>query len=220
MQLSERQEKILELVKKSSPMTGEQIASQLNLNRATLRPDLTILTMAGVLEARPRVGYFYNGNAGPSPIAQRVRQLRVGDFKSIAAAVKESVSIYDAVVSMFTNNVGSLIVINDERELKGMVSRKDILKASLGNMDLHGMPISVIMTRMPNIIMAASDESVLEAAKKLVQHQIDTLPVVESYINEGGRESFEVVGRFTKTNVTSLFVELGQDKFPNTAKWF
>ncbi|AFV03561.1 CBS domain protein [Dehalobacter sp. UNSWDHB] len=220
MQLSERQEKILELVKKSSPMTGEQIASQLNLNRATLRPDLTILTMAGVLEARPRVGYFYNGNAGPSPIAQRVRQLRVGDFKSIAAAVKESVSIYDAVVSMFTNNVGSLIVINDERELKGMVSRKDILKASLGNMDLHGMPISVIMTRMPNIIMAASDESVLEAARKLVQHQIDTLPVVESYINEGGRESFEVVGRFTKTNVTSLFVELGQDKFPNTAKWF
>ncbi|AHF09222.1 helix-turn-helix transcriptional regulator [Dehalobacter restrictus] len=220
MQLSERQEKILELVKKSSPMTGEQIASQLNLNRATLRPDLTILTMAGVLEARPRVGYFYNGNAGPSPIAQRFRQLRVGDFKSIAAAVKESVSIYDAVVSMFTNNVGSLIVINDERELKGMVSCKDILKASLGNMDLHGMPISVIMTRMPNIIMAASDESVLEAARKLVQHQIDTLPVVESYINEGGRESFEVVGRFTKTNVTSLFVELGQDKFPNTAKWF
>ncbi|RJE47133.1 MULTISPECIES: helix-turn-helix transcriptional regulator [unclassified Dehalobacter] len=220
MQLSERQEKILELVKKSSPMTGEQIASQLNLNRATLRPDLTILTMAGVLEARPRVGYFYNGNTGPSPIAQRVRQLRVGDFKSIAAAVKESISIYDAVVSMFTNNVGSLIVINNERELKGMVSRKDILKASLGNMDLHGVPISVIMTRMPNIIMAASDESVLEAARKLVLHQIDTLPVVESYINEEGRESFEVVGRFTKTNVTNLFVELGQEKFPNTANLF
>ncbi len=59
MRLSERQEKIVELVKRSSPMTGEQIASQLNLTRATLRPDLTILTMTGFLEARPRVGYFY-----------------------------------------------------------------------------------------------------------------------------------------------------------------
>lgn len=210
MQLSERQEKIVELVKRTSPMTGEQIACQLKTNRATLRPDLTILTMAGVLEARPRVGYFFNQDTGPSPIAVRMQQLRVGDFKSIAASVKDSISIYDAVVSMFTNNVGSLIVINDKRELKGMVSRKDILKASLGNTDLHQVPISVIMTRMPNIIMANTDEPVLEAAKKLVQHQVDSLPVVESYINENGQESFEVVGRFTKTNVTNLFVELGR----------
>ena len=58
MRLSERQEKIVEMVKKTSPMTGEQIARQLKLKRATLRPDLAILTMTGVLEARPRVGYF------------------------------------------------------------------------------------------------------------------------------------------------------------------
>ncbi len=110
---------------------------------------------------------------------------------------------------MFTNKVGSLIVIADGRELKGMVSRKDILNASLGKTDLHQVPIGVIMTRMPNIVMVTSDESVLDAARKLVQHQIDTLPVVENYINEEGNEVYEVVGRFTKTNVTNLFVELG-----------
>ncbi|NLI91633.1 MAG: helix-turn-helix transcriptional regulator [Peptococcaceae bacterium] len=209
MRLSERQEKIVELVKKYSPMTGEQIASQLKLTRATLRPDLTILTMTGVLEARPRVGYFYKEDRGRSPIAERMRQLRVGDFKSIAAAVKENISIYDAVVSMFTNNVGSLIVVGEGRELKGMVSRKDILKASLGKIELHQVPIGVIMTRMPNIVMVTSDESVLDAARKIVQHQVDTLPVVDNYINEDGNAVFEVVGRFTKTNVTNLFVELG-----------
>jgi CBS domain-containing protein len=209
MRLSERQEKIVELVKKFSPITGEQIASQLKLTRATLRPDLTILTMTGVLEARPRVGYFYKEEHGRSPIAERMRQLRVGDFKSIAAAVKENISIYDAVVSMFTNNVGSLIVVGDNRELKGMVSRKDILKASLGKVELHEVPIGVIMTRMPNIIMVTSDESVLDAARKLAQHQVDTLPVVDNYISEDGNAVFEVVGRFTKTNVTNLFVELG-----------
>ncbi|MGI5901687.1 MAG: helix-turn-helix transcriptional regulator [Desulfitobacteriia bacterium] len=208
MRLSERQEKIVEMVKKTSPMTGEQIARQLKLKRATLRPDLAILTMTGVLEARPRVGYFYKSE-GRSRTAEKIRQLRVGDFKSMAAAVKEDISIYDAVVSMFTNNVGSLIVVGEQRELKGMVSRKDILKASLGKLDLMSVPISVIMTRMPNIIMVTSDESVYDAAKKLVQHQIDTLPVVESYINEEGEELYEVVGRFTKTNVTALFVDLG-----------
>ncbi|MGI6451640.1 MAG: helix-turn-helix transcriptional regulator [Desulfitobacteriia bacterium] len=210
MKLSERQAKIVELVKSSSPMTGEQIASKLKLTRATLRPDLTILTMTGVLEARPRVGYFYKEDNVRSPVAERMHQLRVGDFKSIAAAVKENISIYEAVVSMFTNNVGSLIVINENRELRGMVSRKDILKASLGKIDLHQVPIGVIMTRMPNIIMVTSDESVLDAAKKLVQHQIDTLPVVENYINEDGNEIYEVVGRFTKTNITNLFVDLGE----------
>lgn len=209
MQFSERQEKIVELVKKSSPMTGEQIASQLKLTRATLRPDLAILTMAGVLEARPRVGYFYKEDKGRLSIGKRIRQLRVGDFMSVAAAVKENISIYDAVVSMFTNNVGSLIVVDEERELKGMVSRKDILKASLGKIDLQQVPIAVIMTRMPNIIMVTRDESVLDAARKIVQHQIDTLPVVENYIDEKGNERYEVVGRFTKTNVTNLFAELG-----------
>jgi len=208
MKLSERQEKIVELVKSSSPMTGEQIANQLKLNRATLRPDLAILTMTGVLEAKPRVGYFYKQRER-SLIAERMRQLRIGDFKSIAAAVREDVSIYDAVVSMFTNNVGSLIVIGDQRQLRGMVSRKDILKASLGSIDLHNVPIGVVMTRMPNIVKVTADESVLDAARKLVQHQIDTLPVVENYINEVGNEVYEVVGRFTKTNVTTLFVDLG-----------
>lgn len=209
MQLSERQEKIVELVKKTSPMTGEQIACQLKLNKATLRPDLTILTMTGVLEARPRVGYIYHEKQGKSLIAEKLRQLRVRDFISIAAAVKENISIYDAVVSMFTNNVGSLIVIGEGRQLKGMVSRKDVLKASLGNTDLHQVPIGVIMTRMPNIVMSTADESVHDAARKLVQHQVDTLPVVVSYIDEEGLESYEVVGRFTKTNVTNLFVDLG-----------
>lgn len=208
MRFSERQEKIVELVKKNSPMTGEQIAGQLNLTRAALRPDLAILTMTGVLEARPRVGYIFKDEKGKTLLSNRLRQLRVNDFKSIAAAVKENISIYDAVVSMFTNNVGSLIVIDGGRQLKGMVSRKDILKASLGKTDLHQVPIGVIMTRMPNIIMVNADESVLDAARKIVFHQIDTLPVVENYINENGELVYEVVGRFTKTNVTNLFVEL------------
>ncbi|HEY8909842.1 MAG TPA: helix-turn-helix transcriptional regulator [Desulfosporosinus sp.] len=212
MEWTERQQRIVEIVKASGSITGEQIAAKLDLTRATLRPDLSILTMSGILEARPRVGYSYRENRGPSPIMERMLQLRVCAFKSMAITVLESASIYDATVTMFTQNVGSLSVVDADRVLLGMLSRKDVLKASLGKSDLQQVPVGVIMTRMPNIYMTTPDEPVLSAAKKLVQHQVDSLPVVEVYVDENGNERFEVVGRFTKTNVTKLFVELAETR--------
>ena len=212
MEWTERQQRIVEIVKASGSITGEKIASMLNLTRATLRPDLTILTMSGVLVARPRVGYSYREDLGPSPIMERMLQLRVCSFKSMPVTVLETASIYDATVVMFTQNVGSLTVVGEDRILLGMISRKDIMKASLGKIDLQQVPVGVIMTRMPNIYMTTLDEPVLSAAKKLVQHQVDSVPVVEGYVDENGNECYEVVGRFTKTNVTKLFVEIAETR--------
>ena len=208
MEWTDRQQQIVEIVKESGSITGEKIAAKLDLTRATLRPDLTILTMFGVLEARPRVGYSYRENTRPSPIMERLLQLRVCSYKSMPVTILEGASIYEATVAMFTQNVGSLTVVGTDRLLVGMISRKDIMKASLGNSDLRQVPVGVIMTRMPNIYMTTPDEPVYSAAKKLVQHQVDSLPVVEGYVDENGDECYEVVGRFTKTNVTKLFVEI------------
>lgn len=61
------------------------------------------------------------------------------------------------------------------------------------------------MTRMPNVVMTSPDENLWAAAKKLIRHQIDGMPVVGSR----GEEGYEVVGRFTKTNVTQAFVDIG-----------
>ena len=212
MEWTDRQQRIVEIVKSTGPITGEKIAAKLNLTRATLRPDLTILTMSGILEARPRVGYSYRENLGPSPIMERMLQLRVCAFKSMPVNVLESTSVYEASVTMFTQNVGSLTVVGTDRVLLGMLSRKDIMKASLGKSDLQQVPVGVIMTRMPNIYMTTPDEPVFSAAKKLVQHQVDSLPVVEGYIDENGDECYEVVGRFTKTNVTKLFVDIAETR--------
>ena len=56
IQLNNRQLKIIDIVKESEPITSESIAAKLNVTRATLRSDLAILTMTGVLDARPKVG--------------------------------------------------------------------------------------------------------------------------------------------------------------------
>ena len=58
IELSKRQEQILEIVKGNGPITGEHIADRLNLTRATLRPDLAILTMAGFLDATTKSRIF------------------------------------------------------------------------------------------------------------------------------------------------------------------
>jgi len=207
VELSERQEKIIEIVKENEPITGEKIAEHLDLSRATLRPDLAILTMAGFLEARPRVGYFFTGKTGTELLTEKVKQYKVKDFQSVPVVVKESASVYDAITSMFLGDVGTLFVVDEEGHLSGVLSRKDLLRASIGNQDLNIVPVHIIMTRMPNITVCYQDDLLIDAAKKLIDKQIDGLPVVKEM--EGG---LEVIGRITKTNITKAFVELILDE--------
>ena len=89
IELSERQKKIVDIVKDNSPITGEQIAERLKLTRATLRPDFTVLTMIGMLEARPKVGYLYSGNAISGIFLKQVKSLKVSDIKSLPIIVDE-----------------------------------------------------------------------------------------------------------------------------------
>lgn len=190
------------------PITGAQIAEKLNLSRAALRPDLAILTMSGMLGARPKVGYYCTGKTPSDLIAGVLGNIRVGEAHSHPVAVKESCSVYDAIVTMFTEDVGSLIIVSEGGYLEGIASRKDMLKQALGGQNLNKLPVSIVMTRMPNVIVTHPEESVFRAAQKLINQQVDALPVVNPVQTDTGQEKYQVVGRFTKTNITRLFVQL------------
>ncbi|MDT8861775.1 helix-turn-helix transcriptional regulator [Alkalihalobacillus sp. MEB130] len=209
MELTKRQEQIVEIVKESGPITGEQIAERLSLTRATLRPDLAILTMAGYLDARPRVGYFYTGKSGNQMLADKVKNITVNEYQSRPVVVQESASVYDAICQMFLEDVGTLFVVDKHITLVGVLSRKDLLRASLGKQALESIPVSIIMTRMPNITVCKQDDLIIEVANKLIDKQIDGLPIVVE-VDYGSR--FEVVGRITKTNITALLVDLANDE--------
>lgn len=209
MELSKRQERIVEIVKQHGPITGRQIAEKLSLIRATLRPDLTLLTMTGILEARPRVGYYFTGKTPASILARIIQRITAGDLKSVPVVISEKATVYDAVVLMFLEDVGTLFVVREGGYLEGVISRKDLLKTAMGGSDLHKMPIGVIMTRMPNLITISPDESILVAAQKLIAQEVDGLPVVKAVTDENSEDALLVVGRLTKTTITKLFVELG-----------
>ena len=207
IELSKRQEQILEIVKGNGPITGEHIADRLHLTRATLRPDLAILTMAGFLDARPRVGYFYTGKTGVQLLTDNLQKLIVKDYQSIPVVVNENVAVYDAIVTMFLEDVGTLFVVDSDSKLVGVLSRKDLLRASIGNQELTALPVNIIMTRMPNLTICHRDDLLIDVAKKLIDKQIDAVPVVKDVDN-----GYEVLGRITKTNITRALVTLTEDQ--------
>ncbi|MCM3442089.1 helix-turn-helix transcriptional regulator [Metabacillus halosaccharovorans] len=206
IELNKRQEQIVEIVKENGPITGEQIADQLNLTRATLRPDLAILTMSGYLEARPRVGYYFTGKTNNHMLTEQLRKLQVKDYQSIPIVVSINVSVYDAICMMFLEDVGTLFVVDEQSKLVGVLSRKDLLRTSIGKQELTSIPVNIIMTRMPNITVCKPDDYIIDVAQVLIDKQIDALPVVKET-----EKGYEVIGRITKTNMTKILVNFLND---------
>lgn len=209
IKLTPRQEEIIRLVKENPPITSEALAERLNVTRAALRPDLAILTMTGILEARPKVGYIYSKKPSYSLIYDYIRNIKVADIMSNPVVVDEGTSIYDAIVHLFLNDVGTLFVQNNGC-LIGAASRKDFLKIAMGGTDIHKVPVGIIMTRMPNIVYIEKEDSAYLAAQRIIEHEVDSLPVVER-VFDGSKEAFTIVGKVSKTNITRLFVKLGEN---------
>ncbi len=196
------------LVQKKGPITGEEIGDALGLARATLRPDLAFLTRTGIIGAKPRVGYYYDGRGIPDQISSKLNKLIVGDWMGVPKVIDSKLSVYDAIVEMFMRDVGSLFITAADEGLVGIVSRKDLLRANMGQGDIKQMPVSLIMTRMPNLITCRPEDTLLSAAQKLQDHQIDSLPVIGNDPISGAK-TLQPLGRITKTTIVKAFVGLG-----------
>jgi DeoR family transcriptional regulator, catabolite repression regulator len=210
IKFSHRQEKIMELVKKHAPITSEQLAEKVGVTRAALRSDLSVLTMTGILEAKPKVGYIYANKPSYSLLYDYIRNICVEDIMSKPIVVDENTTLYDAIVNLFLNDVGTLFIENNG-VLIGAVSRKDFLKIAIGGTDMHKVPVGIIMTRMPNIVFVKRNDSAYTAAKKIIEHEVDSLPVVEVF-GDNSKDKLKIVGKVSKTNITRLFVKIGENE--------
>ena len=205
MELSQRQMKIIEIVKEHQPISGETIAKQLGLSRATLRNDLSILTMTGLLDARPKVGYFYTGQTVEPLLFEKLYHTKVAEVMIPPLLISQTVSVYEAVTTLFMYDVGSLYVKNDQDELIGVLSRKDLLRFAISNAAPEKTPVAMIMTRMPNIVTITPEETILTAGTLLGRHEVDILPVVDP------QEPKKVIGKITKTRLMNYFIQAGND---------
>ena len=178
--LSERQETILQIVKENSPITGQHIANRLHVTRAALRSDLAILTMLGLIDARPKLGYFFTGNKEKDLLSRAITDITIDSCLSQPVIVGEHTSAYDAIIAMFTEDAGTVFVGTDNI-LAGVVSRKDLLKTAMGSNDLRALPVRMVMTPVSKVIYAQPEEKAIVAAQRLIEYEIDCLIMASGY---------------------------------------
>ncbi|MCJ8342640.1 MAG: helix-turn-helix transcriptional regulator [Cetobacterium sp.] len=201
MNLTERQKKIVEIVKEKGPITGDEIGEELALTRSALRTDFRILVELGYVESRPKRGYIFKSETGENRLKLNL-DIPVEEIMGPPVCLSEDTNIHETIVTMFLKDVGSIFITRGEI-LTGIVSRKDLLKVAMGKIDAEKTPISLVMTRFPNIVYVKKEDSIMDVVEKLIDHQIDSMPVMEEV-----EEGFKVVGRITKTNITKLFLKL------------
>lgn len=202
MKLTERQRNIIDLVKKEGPITGSEIATYCHVTRAALRGDFEVLTSLKYLGAKRKLGYYYRGEQDNEE--SRLKQINVKSYTSQPVIALKNSTAYDAAVLLFTEDVGTIFIAEDD-ELLGIVSRKDLLKAAMGNQDLHEIPISVVMTPKSKIVYVLEEESIVNAAQKIMDYEVDSLPVL--YYDKN--HVLKIRGRITKTNFIQLILDLG-----------
>ena len=196
---------IIDLVRQRAPITGEQIAELLGATRPAIRSDLVLLGMLGYLEAKPKVGYF-PGHASRSRPSQvpKFMERSVKDVMGVPVVLRDTATVSDAVVALFLENVGSIAVTDEDGALAGIVSRKDLLKVTLGNAQASTVLLGMVMTRCPNVATVMPNDSVMEAVRKMIMHQVDGLPVVQPLHLKQGDDRYETIGRITKTTIAKL----------------
>lgn len=188
-------------------MTGEQLAEYLGVSRPTLRSDLSLLVMLGMLDAKPKVGYFLGNTfrASHEPL-QRFHNMKVREVQGVPVNIPDTLSVHDAVITLFMENADTLIVVNEDKRFAGIVTPKDLLKITLGNAGAATIPVSIVMTRYPNIVTLVPDDTVMDAIRKMSQHQVDCLPVIMPH-DESGQNPV-VAGWVSKSNIIALLADI------------
>lgn len=201
MEFTERQQKIIQMLKAKSPLTGEEIANQLGLSVPTIRADLRLLTAIEMLAARPKVGYVYRGDSQAGVDYANLYEKPISAIMQPAITIKDDATLQEAISKLFLRDVGTLFVVDQKDHLVGLISRKDLLRASFNNSNPEAILASVIMTRMPNIITVTADTTVKKAGQLLLKHKVDSLPVVDQQSPQ------RVTGRITKNRIFQHFIE-------------
>ncbi|HDN01410.1 MAG TPA: CBS domain-containing protein [Candidatus Bathyarchaeota archaeon] len=114
------------------------------------------------------------------PFLRRRRSfpLRVGDIMSTPPiTARRDDSIEEMAKIMYDNLIGSVIIVDEEGKLEGIVTERDIIYAVAKDKVGKGLPVYMIMTENP--ITTTPDTPVMEAVITMRESNIRHLPVID-----------------------------------------
>jgi CBS domain-containing protein len=103
---------------------------------------------------------------------------RVRDFmEAPPIVVTEQTTIDEAASTMWEKRIGSVIVVDKEGKMAGIITASDIVFAVTKSLVGRQVPVSGIMSKTS--IMATPNESALTAVERMMKENVRHLPVIE-----------------------------------------
>jgi IMP dehydrogenase len=89
--------------------------------------------------------------------------------------ISPEASVEIARQRMDKDDVGGLVVVDEDNHLLGIVTNRDVLLAPKDD-----IPLRQVMTPRERLVIASQDETLDEARRKLYEHRIEKLPLVDA----------------------------------------
>ena len=106
------------------------------------------------------------------------------DLRSILATKSRQIisiapgqSLGEALRKLKQHNIGALVVIESDREVAGILSERDIVRAAAGNPDFANIRVDQVMTK--NVVLGIPDDDVMHVAHVMTERRFRHLPVVD-----------------------------------------
>ncbi|WP_428908130.1 CBS domain-containing protein [Niallia sp. Krafla_26] len=106
---------------------------------------------------------------------QSIRDIMTADVVTI----NESQTVQEAAALMSQYNIGAIPVINNNGQMTGILTDRDITLRTTAQGENPQTPVSEVMTAQ-TIVQATPDMDVHQAANLMAEQQIRRLPVVEN----------------------------------------
>jgi CBS domain-containing protein len=119
-----------------------------------------------------------NPPSGPLSKTPDHLSAKVKDFmEAPPIVVNEETTIDEAASVMWEKRIGSVIVVDKEGKMAGIITASDIIFAVTKSLVGRQVPVSGIMSKTS--IMAIPNESVLTAVERMMRENVRHLPVIE-----------------------------------------
>ena len=101
--------------------------------------------------------------------------------------------VEDAAGLMLDNVIGSVVVVDDEGELEGILTRTDFVAIVAGQEPKDQTPVTKYMTS--DVVTAKAGDSIREVADRMVEAGVHHMPVVD--------ETEGLIGMITTSDLTA-----------------
>ncbi|HLF27005.1 MAG TPA: CBS domain-containing protein [Anaerolineae bacterium] len=91
--------------------------------------------------------------------------------------VRPEQSVREAIALLVEHNVGALVVTDEAERPVGIVSERDIIRASARTPDVFNQPIRQVMTK--DVIVASPHDDLKSVAQTMTERRFRHLPVMD-----------------------------------------